>query len=300
MCADVTWTHVAPSCSAFFKSRAFFLLIGFLLIAVFIWYAGPYFAFGSYRPLETEFSRLVAIGADRRLLGRCRRCSSGCAPAAPATGWSVRCSQSTRREQGAAVRRSREAARALRRGRRPRSRSGKTRPQPVRPAVVRLHRRAGLRQDHGAGQFRVEVSARSSAAARPPCAASAARATATGGSPTKRCFSTPPAATPRRTRTRRPTAKAGASSSRCCAKYRAAPAGQRHHPHDQRAGSADAGRRGPGSARRRGPPSTDRVHPRAADPAAGLRDGHQVRHGRRLLRVLRRSRRRRTARRCGA
>jgi len=46
---------------AFFKSRAFVLLIGFLLIAVFIWYAGPYFAFGSYHPLESEFSRLIAI-----------------------------------------------------------------------------------------------------------------------------------------------------------------------------------------------------------------------------------------------
>jgi type VI secretion system protein ImpL len=47
---------------AFFKSRAFVLLIGFLLIAIFIWYAGPYFAFGTYYPLEPEFSRLVAIG----------------------------------------------------------------------------------------------------------------------------------------------------------------------------------------------------------------------------------------------
>jgi len=46
---------------AFFRSRAFFLLIGFLLIALFIWYAGPYFAFGEYRPLETEFARLVLI-----------------------------------------------------------------------------------------------------------------------------------------------------------------------------------------------------------------------------------------------
>ncbi|HTK29265.1 MAG TPA: type VI secretion system membrane subunit TssM [Vicinamibacterales bacterium] len=47
---------------AFFKRRAFLLLIGFLLIAIFIWYAGPYFAFGTYHPLESEFSRLAAIG----------------------------------------------------------------------------------------------------------------------------------------------------------------------------------------------------------------------------------------------
>ena len=46
----------------FLKSRAFVLLIGFLLIAIFIWFAGPYFAFGSYRPLDSELSRLIAIG----------------------------------------------------------------------------------------------------------------------------------------------------------------------------------------------------------------------------------------------
>ena len=44
-----------------FKRRAFLRLIGFLLVAVFIWYAGPYFAFGTYRPLESELARLIAI-----------------------------------------------------------------------------------------------------------------------------------------------------------------------------------------------------------------------------------------------
>jgi type VI secretion system protein ImpL len=46
---------------SFLKRRAFVLLIGLLLIAIFIWYAGPYFAFASYRPLETETARLIAI-----------------------------------------------------------------------------------------------------------------------------------------------------------------------------------------------------------------------------------------------
>jgi type VI secretion system protein ImpL len=46
---------------AVFKRRAFLRLIGFLLVAIFIWYAGPYFAFGTYRPLESEFARLIAI-----------------------------------------------------------------------------------------------------------------------------------------------------------------------------------------------------------------------------------------------
>jgi type VI secretion system protein ImpL len=44
-----------------FLKRTFVLLICLLLIAIFIWYAGPYFAFADYRPLETESARLIAI-----------------------------------------------------------------------------------------------------------------------------------------------------------------------------------------------------------------------------------------------
>ena len=36
-------------------------LLGLLLVAVFIWYAGPYFAFAEYRPLESPAARLNAI-----------------------------------------------------------------------------------------------------------------------------------------------------------------------------------------------------------------------------------------------
>jgi len=46
---------------AFLNLRTLIRLIAFALVAVFIWYAGPYFAFGSYRPLESEASRLVAV-----------------------------------------------------------------------------------------------------------------------------------------------------------------------------------------------------------------------------------------------
>ena len=42
--------------------RTFVVLIGFLLIALFIWYAGPYFAFAEFRPLESQTARLIAIG----------------------------------------------------------------------------------------------------------------------------------------------------------------------------------------------------------------------------------------------
>jgi type VI secretion system protein ImpL len=46
---------------AFLKRRGFLLFIGFLLVAAFIWLAGPYFAFADYRPLESEMARLIAI-----------------------------------------------------------------------------------------------------------------------------------------------------------------------------------------------------------------------------------------------
>jgi len=45
-----------------FLKRTFIILLGLLLITLFIWYAGPYFAFADFRPFETEFARLVAIG----------------------------------------------------------------------------------------------------------------------------------------------------------------------------------------------------------------------------------------------
>jgi type VI secretion system protein ImpL len=44
-----------------FLKRTFVILLGFLLIVIFIWYLGPYFAFGDYRPLETQTARLIAI-----------------------------------------------------------------------------------------------------------------------------------------------------------------------------------------------------------------------------------------------
>jgi type VI secretion system protein ImpL len=45
-----------------FLKRTFLILVGLLLIAIFIWIAGPYFAFGNYRPLESIRARLIAIG----------------------------------------------------------------------------------------------------------------------------------------------------------------------------------------------------------------------------------------------
>jgi type VI secretion system protein ImpL len=45
-----------------FLKRTFIILLGLLLITVFIWFAGPYFAFAEWRPLDSQFARLVAIG----------------------------------------------------------------------------------------------------------------------------------------------------------------------------------------------------------------------------------------------
>jgi type VI secretion system protein ImpL len=46
---------------AFFKRRVVIVVIGLVLLAAFIWFAGPLFAFGPYRPLETEMARLITI-----------------------------------------------------------------------------------------------------------------------------------------------------------------------------------------------------------------------------------------------
>ena len=47
-----------------FLRRAFWILLGFLLIVVFVWIAGPFFAFGTppTYPLESPLSRLIVIG----------------------------------------------------------------------------------------------------------------------------------------------------------------------------------------------------------------------------------------------
>src|SRR5688572_22204088 len=46
---------------SFLKKRAVLIVLGFALLAAFIWYAGPYFAFADYHPLETGKARLIAI-----------------------------------------------------------------------------------------------------------------------------------------------------------------------------------------------------------------------------------------------
>ena len=52
---------------SFLKIRTLLTVLGVVLLALFVWYAGPYFAFGPYRPLESQTVRLVVIG----LIGVC-------------------------------------------------------------------------------------------------------------------------------------------------------------------------------------------------------------------------------------
>jgi type VI secretion system protein ImpL len=45
----------------FFTWRGFLIFLGLLFLALFIWFAGPYFAFAEFRPLESAIARLIAI-----------------------------------------------------------------------------------------------------------------------------------------------------------------------------------------------------------------------------------------------
>jgi len=46
----------------FFASRSFWILVGLLALSLFIWFAGPLFAFAEYRPLAPERVRWWCIG----------------------------------------------------------------------------------------------------------------------------------------------------------------------------------------------------------------------------------------------
>ena len=85
------------------------------------------------------------------------------------------------------IRRRRGAGRAHDRGARHAEAVERQADLPLRTALVHHHRPARRRQDHGAGQFRPEVPAGRRRTARPRSPASAARATATSGSPRTPC-----------------------------------------------------------------------------------------------------------------
>ncbi len=148
----------------------------------------------------------------------------------------------------------------------------------------------GSGQDDRAGQFRPAVSAR---AALGPGRAARRRRHAQLRlvvHATRRCSSTPPAATRHRTPTRGADSAGWAEFLALLKKYRQRRPAERRDPRDQRARSDDAGPGRPRGARRGRAPPPERAEQGTAHPAAGLRAGDQVRPGRRLHRVLRRRR----------
>ena len=46
---------------ALLKNRALLVALGLVLLAVMLWFFGPYFAFADYKPLESVVARLLAI-----------------------------------------------------------------------------------------------------------------------------------------------------------------------------------------------------------------------------------------------
>ncbi len=144
----------------FFKRRGVLIFLGLVLLSLFIWFGGPYLAFADYKPLESVFWRLVAIGI---LVGLWLL--SVLAKIWRAARASAKLAQAMVAQKGPPVARRREprgaaATRTLRGGHGHLEEESAARQEPVRIAVVRDHRTPGLRQDHGAGQFGLEVSAR--------------------------------------------------------------------------------------------------------------------------------------------
>src|SRR4030095_826319 len=67
----------------FVRRRAFLTFLGFVLLAVFIWYAGPYFSFADYSPLESVNARIflflaiLVLGAGWKAWKRLRAMQAG-------------------------------------------------------------------------------------------------------------------------------------------------------------------------------------------------------------------------------
>src|SRR5215203_6133303 len=49
--------------------RLLLLILGLVLVGLFVWFAGPYFAFADYHPLESARARLITIGLIVALYG---------------------------------------------------------------------------------------------------------------------------------------------------------------------------------------------------------------------------------------
>ena len=180
------------------------------------------------------------------------------------------------------------AAGTVRRGGRGAQTETPRRPQSVRSAVVRHHRRSRVGQDDGPGELRAALPART--AHRQGLASRHRRhpqlrlVVHRRGHLSRHRGSLHDTGFRRRRRQRGLVGVPGAAPQ-----VPQAPARERRHPDDQRAGSDAARAAGARGTRGRRAAQARRAQSRAAHSAARLSDGDQVRSGRRLRRVLRRS-----------
>ena len=142
----------------FLKRRVFLVVVGLVLVALFIWIAGPFVAFADWYPLAPALNRVIAIAlviAGWALMAWLKR-----RKAARAGDQLAAAVVKQAQTDGRPVGRRHAASRAVRgSGRGAQAEEGRP-PEPVRPAVVRDHRRPGIGQDDGACQFRPAFSAR--------------------------------------------------------------------------------------------------------------------------------------------
>ena len=180
--ADTSRSDRGKRCFARQIVRIVLYGIGLGSLAAVVYFAGPLIAFGDWRPLENPIVRDIVIlllvagvaGVGGFAFYRRRK---GAKEIADGISGDERDGQRRARPQGADEGRAGDAEDRERRQVR----------LSLRSALVRHHRSARRRQDHGAGQFRPEISARRAARRRRRSRASAARAIATGGSPKRRC-----------------------------------------------------------------------------------------------------------------
>jgi type VI protein secretion system component VasK len=201
---------------ALMKNRAFLVALGLLLLALLIWFVGPYFAFADYKPLESVVARLVAI-------------------IVLAVGYAIYVQLRALRSARAGDQLAKEVSRqedAAVAGDAPTGDSAQLRKRfdEAVEALKKSKRGANLYElpwyiiigPPGAGKTTVLVNSGlnfplAQNSVRKPCGEWAAHATATGGSPMRRSCWTPRADIRPRTPTRGRMPQAGAPSWSCCA-----------------------------------------------------------------------------------
>ena len=210
-----------PSIRRWMRNRWFLGALALVAFSLVTWFVGDLVSFGAWRPFETPAGRAALIaaagvawlGLEFRRSRKARMENEKLLEVLAGGGDSDSAARAAR-EIAVLRQRFEEAAAILKRARF----DGPDGEQPLRQrtAVVRVHRRAWIGQDHRAGQFRPALPARGKLPVRAETRrspASAARATATGGLPMRRCCLTRRAATRPRRAIWRPMPRPGLVSS---------------------------------------------------------------------------------------